>query len=122
MSMYCYNEACTKDFLDLEKDVILAKQAGFDLIELRFDCINKYLEKHTLPCSSNATTFTVVEPTSIPILRILSFVFYTLVGCKSKEDVRDRTGSETSLNIIYFSVGPASGSRDSRLSMTSRWG
>ncbi len=48
MSMYCYNEACTKDFLDLEKDVILAKQAGFDLIELRFDCINKYLEKHTL--------------------------------------------------------------------------
>lgn len=48
MSMYCYNEACTKDFLDLEKDVILAKQAGFDLIELRFDRINKYLEKHTL--------------------------------------------------------------------------
>ena len=56
------------------------------------------------------------------ILRILSFVFYTLVGCKSKEDVRDRTGSETSLNIIYFSAVPASGSRDSRLSMTSRWG
>ena len=39
MSQYCYNEACTKDFLDLENDVIFAGQAGFDLIELRFDCI-----------------------------------------------------------------------------------
>ena len=48
MSKYCYNEACTKDFLNLENDVIFAKQAGFDLIELRFDCINKYLEKHTI--------------------------------------------------------------------------
>lgn len=48
MAIYCYNEACTKDFFDLEKDIILAKNSGFDLIEIRFDCLLEYLNTHTL--------------------------------------------------------------------------
>lgn len=48
MAIYCYNEACTKDFFDLEKDVILAKNSGFDFIELRFDCLFEYLKHNSL--------------------------------------------------------------------------
>ena len=75
MSMYCYNEACTKDFLDLEKDVILAKQAGFDLIELRFDCINKYHEKHTLSDLKQLLDRNNMLPSALNALYIYPGVF-----------------------------------------------
>lgn len=42
----CYNEACTKDFLNIVQDINCAEAAGFDLIELRFDCIGHYLDHH----------------------------------------------------------------------------
>lgn len=48
MYQYCYNEACSKDFLDLEYDIIFAKKAGFDLIEIRFDCLENYLKDNNL--------------------------------------------------------------------------
>ena len=48
MSLYCYNEACTKDFLNLENDIVYAKKAGFDLIEIRFDCLDEYLKNNKL--------------------------------------------------------------------------
>ena len=70
MSKYCYNEACTKDFLNLENDVIFAKQAGFDLIELRFDCINKYLEKHTITDLKTLLNNNKIEPSALNALYI----------------------------------------------------
>ena len=70
MSKYCYNEACTKDFLNLENDVIFAKQAGFDLIELRFDCINKYLEKHTINDLKTLLNNNKIEPSALNALYI----------------------------------------------------
>lgn len=44
-----YNEACTKDLLDLRSDIILADEAGFDFIELRFDCIESFLKEGGTP-------------------------------------------------------------------------
>lgn len=38
-----YNEACYKDVPDLRADIIEADRAGFDFIELRFDCVMGYL-------------------------------------------------------------------------------
>ena len=70
MSKYCYNEACTKDFLNLENDVIFAKQAGFDLIELRFDYINKYLEKHTINDLKTLLNNSKIEPSALNALYI----------------------------------------------------
>ena len=70
MSKYCYNEACTKDFLNLENDVIFAKQAGFDLIEMRFDCINKYLEKHTINDLKTLLNNNKIEPSALNALYI----------------------------------------------------
>ena len=70
MSQYCYNEACTKDFLNLEHDVIFAGQAGFDLIELRFDCINKYLENHTISDLKNLLADNNIKPSALNALYI----------------------------------------------------
>ncbi len=39
-----YNEACYKDFPDLRSDIIDADKAGFDFIEMRFDCVRAYLQ------------------------------------------------------------------------------
>ena len=39
-----YNEACTKDIPDLRADIIDADQAGFDFIEMRFDCVRAFLK------------------------------------------------------------------------------
>ncbi len=41
----CYNEACTMGFLDPVNDVQYAKAAGFDMIELRLDCLRAYKER-----------------------------------------------------------------------------
>lgn len=41
----CYNEACTKDFANIIGDIDYAAAAGFDLIELRFDCFHAFMEK-----------------------------------------------------------------------------
>ncbi|WP_303961258.1 sugar phosphate isomerase/epimerase [Succinatimonas hippei] len=85
MSMYCYNEACTKDFLDLEKDVTLAKQAGFDLIELRFDCINKYLENHSISELKNLLDDTKIKPSALNALYIYP-EFLSQKDIKEKHD------------------------------------
>ncbi|MGN0909627.1 MAG: TIM barrel protein [Succinivibrio sp.] len=39
------NEACTRDIPDLKADIIGASRAGFDFIEMRFDCVRAFLEK-----------------------------------------------------------------------------
>ncbi len=41
----CYNEACTMGFLDPENDIKYAASAGFDMIELRLDCLRAYQER-----------------------------------------------------------------------------
>lgn len=43
-----YNEACGRDCSSLEEDLLLCEQAGFDFIEIRFDMLRCYLEKHSL--------------------------------------------------------------------------
>lgn len=40
----CYNEACYKDMPDLKADIITAERAGFDFIEMRFDCVRSFME------------------------------------------------------------------------------
>lgn len=45
MNNLCFNEACTKDFLNLQKDLELADKYHFDYIEMRFDCLNAYLKQ-----------------------------------------------------------------------------
>ena len=94
MSMCCYNEACTKDFLNLEKDVTLAKQAGFDLIELRFDCINKYLENHSISDLKNLLDNTKIKPSALNALYIYP-EFLTPKDFKEKHDINIRI-----LNLI----------------------
>lgn len=37
-----YNEACTKDIPDLAADIAMADRAGFDFIEMRFDCVRAF--------------------------------------------------------------------------------
>lgn len=39
-----YNEACTRDIADLRADIIDAGRAGFDFIEMRFDCGRAFLD------------------------------------------------------------------------------
>ncbi len=39
-----YNEACTKDFRNILGDIAYAAEAGFEEIELRFDCIESFLQ------------------------------------------------------------------------------
>ncbi len=70
MSGYCYNEACTKDFFDLEKDIVFAGLAGFNLIELRFDCLKKYLEKHTIVELKDLLKFSKLKPSALNALYI----------------------------------------------------
>lgn len=43
-----YNEACGRDCSSLEEDLELCEKAGFDFIEIRFDMLQPYLEKHSL--------------------------------------------------------------------------
>lgn len=43
-----YNEACGKGCSDLERDLRLCEEAGFDYIEIRLDMLREYLKKHTL--------------------------------------------------------------------------
>ncbi|WP_125141261.1 sugar phosphate isomerase/epimerase family protein [Clostridium transplantifaecale] len=43
-----FNEATAKGCSDLEKDVRLCAQAGFDYIEMRLDMIREYLKNHNL--------------------------------------------------------------------------
>ncbi len=40
----CYNEACTKDFKNILGDIAYAARAGFEEIELRFDCVESFLQ------------------------------------------------------------------------------
>lgn len=94
MSMYCYNEACTKDFLDLEKDVTLAKHTGFDLIELRFDCINKYLENHSISDLKSLLDDTKIKPSALNALYIYP-EFLSQKDIKEKRDTNIRI-----LNLI----------------------
>lgn len=70
MSVYCYNEACTKDFLDLEKDIALAKNSGFDLIEIRFDCLFEYLKHHSLEDLKDLLASTKIKPHALNALYI----------------------------------------------------
>ena len=42
----CFNEATARDCSDLEKDIVLCSKAGFEYIELRFDMIYDYLQRH----------------------------------------------------------------------------
>lgn len=42
----CYNEACAGSLLDAENDIRYAAEAGFTGIELRFDCVERYLQTH----------------------------------------------------------------------------
>ena len=44
----CFNEATARDCSDLETDIRLCAEAGFEYIELRFDMIQEYLRKHTV--------------------------------------------------------------------------
>lgn len=41
----CYNEACTVGFLDPVADIKYAASVGFDMIELRLDCLRAYIDK-----------------------------------------------------------------------------
>ena len=70
MAIYCYNEACTKDFLDLENDIILAKNSGFDLIEIRFDCLFEYLKHHSLEDLKDLLASTGIKPHALNALYI----------------------------------------------------
>ena len=95
MSMYCYNEACTKDFLDLEKDVTLAKHAGFDLIELRFDCINKYLENHSISDLKSLLDDTKIKPSALNAL-------YIYPEFLSQKDIKEKR--DTNIKILKLEV------------------
>ena len=44
----CFNEATARDCSDLETDIRLCAEAGFEYIELRFDMIQEYLRKYTV--------------------------------------------------------------------------
>jgi len=44
----CFNESTSKGCSDLETNIRLCAQAGFDYIELRFDMIYPYLEQHSI--------------------------------------------------------------------------
>ena len=44
-----YNEATASRCSDLEQDLRLCEQAGFEYIEIRFDMLEAYLEHHSLP-------------------------------------------------------------------------
>ena len=44
----CFNESTSKGCSDLEKNIRLCAQAGFEYIELRFDMLYPYLEQHTI--------------------------------------------------------------------------
>ena len=93
MSMYCYNEACTKDFLDLEKDVTLAKHAGFDLIELRFDCINKYLENHSISDLKSLLDDTKIKPSALNAL-------YIYPEFLSQKDIKEIVALKEEIEVI----------------------
>lgn len=43
-----YNEACAKGCSDLERDLRLCEEAGFDYIEIRLDMLREYLKSHSL--------------------------------------------------------------------------
>ena len=70
MTLYCYNEACTKDFLNLEQDIVLAKNSGFDLIEIRFDCLLEYLKHHSLQDLKDLLEKTNIKPHALNALYI----------------------------------------------------
>ena len=85
MSLFCYNEACTKDFLNLEQDVITAKKVGFDIIELRFDCINRYLENHSLTDLKNLLTKTGLKLSALNAL----YIYPEFLGDNDIKDKHD---------------------------------
>lgn len=43
-----YNEACAKDCSNLQTDLMLCEEIGFDCIEIRLDMLTDYFKTHTL--------------------------------------------------------------------------
>lgn len=43
-----YNQSCTLENSDQERDLALCEAAGFDFIELRIDKLREYLKTHAI--------------------------------------------------------------------------
>ena len=61
----CFNESCTKDFLDLKNDIIYASKAGFEEIEIRFDCLEVFLKGHNLNDLKNLLINNNLKPNAL---------------------------------------------------------